>query len=399
MNPRAPASRAARVRVGFVLWPDFGPLSLAGALEALNAANQVLDDAVYDALMPGVDSHAVTGAGGLRVHTRPLHEAPALDLVLVLSDHTVGGAATAQPGLAQVQLTGWLLAQAAAGRVLGGIGTGAALLADAGVLRGHRATVHWPHVAMLAQRHPAVVVSQSLFEIDRQRSSCGGHQASRDLLIAWLAQGHGHRFGQEVAARLGLERMRTADERQRVPLGARLAAQAGGSARLAEAVALMEANLAEPLSTEEIAALVGVSLRQLERLFKQHMGELPSRWYLSLRLQRAQRLLRQTPQSVMQVGLACGFASGAHFSNAYRSLLATRRVTNAAAVPCPARRWRYVTRPWCPAASRGLRSSSACSCARSSGANSVVALRRRVNSARSMAAAFPASDSAGIRPL
>lgn len=307
------------MRVGFVLMPDFGPLSLAGALEALNAANQVLDAAAYEALLLAVDSHAVTGAGGLRVHTRLLREAPPLDAALVVSDHTVGGPATAQPGPQQAQLTGWLLAQAAAGRVLGGIGTGAALLAESGVLRGHRATVHWPHVAMLAQRHPAVIVSQSLYEIDRKRLSCGGHQASRDLMIAWLTLCHGHRFGQELAARLGLERMRTADDRQRVPLAARLAAEAGGSARLADAVALMEANIAEPLATEEIARLVGVSLRQLERLFKQHMGELPSRWYLSLRLQRAQRLLRQTPQSVMQVGLACGFASGPHFSNAYRS--------------------------------------------------------------------------------
>ena len=319
MNHGARPDRPSPVRVGFVLMPEFGPLSLAGALEALNAANQVLDDAAYEALLLGVDSHAVSGAGGLRVHTRLLREAPPLDLAVVVSDHTVGGAATAQPGPQQAQLTAWLLSQAAAGRVLGGIGTGAALLAEAGVLRGHRATVHWPHVAMMAQRHPAVIVSQCLYEIDRKRLSCGGHQASRDLMIAWLAQGHGHRFGQEVAARLGLERMRTADERQRVPLAARLAAQAGGSARLAEAVALMEANLAEPLATEDIARLVGVSLRQLERLFKQHMGELPSRWYLSLRLQRAQRLLRQTPQSVMQVGLACGFASGPHFSNSYRS--------------------------------------------------------------------------------
>ncbi|CAD5375144.1 HTH-type transcriptional regulator ArgR [Rubrivivax sp. A210] len=318
LHPLRPA-RAAPVRVGFVLWPDFGPLSLAGALEALNAANQVLDDALYEPLLLAVDAHAVAGAGGLRVHTLPLRDAPALELAFVVSDHTVGGAATAQPGPQQAQLSSWLIAQAAAGRVLGGIGTGAALLAEAGVLRGHRATVHWPHVTMLAQRHPGVIVSQSLYEIDRQRLSCGGHQASRDLLIAWLAQRHGPRFGQEVAARLGLARVRAADERQRVPLAARLAAQAGGSARLAEAVALMEANLSEPLATEEIAGLVGVSRRQLERLFKQHMGELPSRWYLSLRLQRAQRLLRQTPQSVMQVGLACGFASGSHFSNAYRA--------------------------------------------------------------------------------
>jgi AraC-like DNA-binding protein len=81
----------------------------------------------------------------------------------------------------------------------------------------------------------------------------------------------------------------------------------------------MEANLAEPLATEDIARLVGVSLRQLERLFKQHMGELPSRWYLSLRLHQCAAPAAPDPQSVMQMGLACGFASGPHFSNSYRS--------------------------------------------------------------------------------
>ena len=83
--------------------------------------------------------------------------------------------------------------------------------------------------------------------------------------------------------------------------------------------ALMEANLGEPLPTEDIARLVGVSRRQLERLFKQHLDELPSRYYAELRLARARRLLQQTSQSILQVGLGCGFSSGSHFSNAYRT--------------------------------------------------------------------------------
>ena len=87
----------------------------------------------------------------------------------------------------------------------------------------------------------------------------------------------------------------------------------------AEALALMEANLSEPLPTEEVARLVGVSRRQLERLFKQHLDSLPSRHYLALRLDRAQRLLQQGTQSILQVGLSCGFASGPHFSNAYKA--------------------------------------------------------------------------------
>jgi transcriptional regulator GlxA family with amidase domain len=62
-----------------------------------------------------------------------------------------------------------------------------------------------------------------------------------------------------------------------------------------------------------------VSRRQLERRFRPHLDALPSRWYLALRLQHARTLLRQTHQSVLQVGLGCGFASGPHFSNAYRA--------------------------------------------------------------------------------
>ena len=81
----------------------------------------------------------------------------------------------------------------------------------------------------------------------------------------------------------------------------------------------MEANLSEPLQADDIARLVGVSRRQLERLFRQHLEALPSRYYLELRLKHARRQLKQTTQSILQVGLASGFASGSHFSTAYRN--------------------------------------------------------------------------------
>ena len=90
-------------------------------------------------------------------------------------------------------------------------------------------------------------------------------------------------MAQDLTLGLGLERLRGRDERQRRPS----AEQGGGSPKLAEALSLMEANLAEPLPTEEVARLVGVSRRQLERLFKQHLDALPSRYYLELRLNRA----------------------------------------------------------------------------------------------------------------
>lgn len=296
-------------RYGFLLLPRFGMLALAGALDVLNAANELLGESHYAHVLLSVDGQAVQASGGSAV--MPMHgiaNTPALDGVFIVSDGSLPDAPQA--------LLDWLARHAESGLLLGGIGSGAAVLAQAGVLRGHRATAHWPHLDTLTDRHVDTVFSSHWYEIDRGRLSCAGGTASMDLIMAWLAQRHGARLGQELAAYFGLEQVRGRDERQRTPVHARLA---GGTPKLSEAVALMEANLGEPLPTEDIARLVGVSRRQLERLFKQHLDALPSRYYLELRLARARRMLQQTGQSILQIGLACGFTSGPHFSNTYRA--------------------------------------------------------------------------------
>jgi len=312
MNP-APAPAPTPTRYGFLLLPGFSLQSLAGPLEALVAVNKLLEGEAYDSVLLGIEA-SVAAAGGARLQCQRLSElAPDLSLagLFVVSD-----SAFQDDDLQAPLLLDWLRACAAQGMLMGGIGTGAAWLAEAGLLTGYRATLNWPHLALLTERHDQALFTQHLFEIDRDRLSSAGQQASQDLLIAWLGQRHGERLAQELAASLGLERLRDPKEHQRQPLAKRLG---GGSSKLAEAVALMEANLGEPLSTEDIAGLVGVSRRQLERLFKQHLDALPARWYLRLRLERARRMLGQTSQSVLQIGLSCGFASASHFSNAYKA--------------------------------------------------------------------------------
>ena len=152
--------------------------------------------------------------------------------------------------------------------------------------------------------------------MDRNRLSAAGGATTLDLMLAWLAERHDKSFCAEVAAQLGIERVRLSSERQAMPASAQPAV---GSARIKEALELMEANLGEPLPTEDIARLVGISRRQLERLFRQHMDTLPSRYYLELRLKATRRQLKQTSQSILQIGLSCGFVSGPHFSTAYRT--------------------------------------------------------------------------------
>ena len=312
MDPTQTASSTQRH--GFLLLPRFSMLALSGAVDALAAANEVLGRAVYSVHMLSLNGEVVAAAGGTLIAPQwGLLRSPALHAVHVVSDSPVPDAD--QDGHRQT-LHPWLQQRASEGALVGGIGTGSAVLAQAGLLDGYRATLNYPLVAQLAQAHSQVVLSSNVYEIDRQRITCAGSSASLDMMIAWLGSRHGDALVQALIAHFGLERLRTHNERQRSPLAARIGAS---NSKLTEAVALMEANLGEPLPTEDIARLVSVSRRQLERLFKQHLDDLPSRYYGELRLSRAQRLLQQTSQSILQVALACGFASGSHFSNAYRA--------------------------------------------------------------------------------
>ena len=323
------------LRVGFLLLPGAQLLALAGPLDALQAANALLSSGAgvaggtgashasptpYTPYILTLDGQPALGppqaAGGTLSAAGSLALLPTLHAVFIVSDHPLPDAARDGHAALHSALHAALRERAAAGATLGGIGTGAAVLAQAGVLAGHRATLHWAHGPQLAEQHAQVVVSSKLYEIDRGRLSCAGGTASLDLFIAWLGQRHGERLAQDLLAHFGLERLRPRDEDQRAPVVARTG---HGAPKLTEAVALMEANLDEPLPTDDIARLVGVSRRQLERLFKQHLDELPSRYYARLRITRARRLLQQTSQSILQIGLACGFTSGSHFSNAYRA--------------------------------------------------------------------------------
>jgi transcriptional regulator GlxA family with amidase domain len=297
-------------RIGFLLLPRVGLLPLAGAVDALLAANALLESPAFEVALLSVDGRPPTGEAG-----RLIQVAQALDPALPLAALFVASESLpddSDPRLPVVARAA--LAVAERGGVVGGIGTGAAWLAPSGLLRSHRWTLPQMYVPQFAARHPDSIVSSNLYEIDRSRLSCAGGSASLDMTIAWLGSRYGDRFAQRLLAHFGLPRLRARNEGALAPGVARV----GASPKLAEAVALMEANIGEPLTTEDVARLVGVSRRQLERLFRQHLDALPARWYLDLRLARARQLLRESAQSILQIGLSCGFSSASHFSNAYR---------------------------------------------------------------------------------
>ncbi|WP_253272933.1 GlxA family transcriptional regulator [Halomonas sp. PR-M31] len=210
----------------------------------------------------------------------------------------------------------WLVHLTGRGVVLGGISGGTQVLARAGVLDGYRATLILQDVDTARNAYPRVRSSRQVFEIDRDRMTCGGGTAALDMMMSLIARQHGQRLAERVSEYFVHERVRMGSEPQRVSRNVLLE---HAPLSLTDALALMESNIEEPLTTHELAAHLGVSRRQLERLFKKYLQTVPSRYYLNLRLQQARKLLRESDSAIGDIAFGTGFSSAAHFSTAYRN--------------------------------------------------------------------------------
>jgi transcriptional regulator GlxA family with amidase domain len=293
-------------RIGFLIWPSTKALTLALAEEALRVAQRVHPDVVYElsflqAEPPAEGAWQLPGeawAGKLENFQK----------LFLLADEPP---TTLAPALSSA-----LKQLVRAGTVIGGLSAGVYPLAQLGLLDGYRAAVHWRWQDDFAERFPKVIATSHLFDWDRDRLTACGGMSVLDLLLAVLARDHGAELAGAVSEELVVERIREGGERQRIPLQNRLGSS---HPKLTQAVLLMEANIEEPLTTDEIAQHVCVSRRQLERIFKQYLNRVPSQYYLELRLNKARQMLMQTSKSIIQIGLSCGFSSGPHFSSAYRN--------------------------------------------------------------------------------
>lgn len=297
--------------IGFLVWPGTRAITLALAEEALRVAQRLHAEASYDLHFfkaeEGEDESPWQLPG--KLWDERLEKVNRLFLV-----------ADEPPEAITPALAACLRQLARQGCVLIGLSAGVYPLAMLGLLDGHRSAVHWRWHDDFSERFPEVIVTSHLFEWDRDRLSACGGMAVFDLLLAMLGRDHGAELAGAVSEELVVERIREGSERQRVPLQNRIGAS---HPKLTQAVMLMEANIEEPLTTDEIAQHVSVSRRQLERIFKQYLSRVPSQYYLELRLNKARQMLMQTSKSIIQIGLSCGFSSGPHFSSAYRNFFGT----------------------------------------------------------------------------
>ena len=297
--------------IAFFLCPGFASIGFVCGLEVLRAANKLSGREIYR-------WHVMSESGGLVPSNNDLETmtdagplaGQKFQSVIIVSGTYPDRAVTSQA-------LNRLRDLARHGAAIGGISTGAWAMAQAGLLEGYRCAIHWENAASFAEEFPMIDLTRAVFEIDRDRYTCAGGTSALDMMLQLVARDHGHELATQIANFYQHERIRSAGDLQSE---ARHTVIRIKSEKLLRVINLMEANVEQPLNSSELATHAGITPRQLQRLFKEHTGYSPNRYYLDLRLRHARLLLLQTAMPVIDIAVAAGFVSHAHFSKCYRQL-------------------------------------------------------------------------------
>jgi transcriptional regulator GlxA family with amidase domain len=297
-------------RFVFVLMHDFTMLCFAAAVESLRIANRTAGKDLYawKIISEGGEDAQCSNGCSFRVDG-DLGELERDDTIMLCSGVDVQKATTKRT-------LNWLRREARRGCTIAGLCTAGFTMAKAGLLDGKKATIHWENQDSFTEEFENVELTKSVFVVDGNRMTTAGGTASIDLMIKLIADHHGEDLANAVADILIYSSIRTDQDTQRLSIPTRIGVR---HPKLSRVIQMMEQNIEEPISPAILAKDVGMSTRQLERLFRRYLSRSPKRYYMELRLQKARNLLMQTDMTVINVALACGFASPSHFSKCYRS--------------------------------------------------------------------------------
>ncbi len=298
-------------RIAFLLLDGYALLSTASALEPLRAANLFSPTIRYDITLLSASGKTATSSVGALFETRSFHDSFLLfDLLFV-----VAGGAPAR--VTDPALFAWLRLADRNGVALGGISGGAVILAKAGLLENRRFTVHWHHYDDFDALPGTWLLERKLFVIDRDRYTCAGGSAPLDMMHAIIARDHGAGFAGRISDWFIQTEVRGAEAPQRTSISARYGLLPDG---VEAALELMQSHIADPLDQDQLAALSGLSARQLQRQFRDTTGRSMMEEYRRIRLETGKDLIETTRIPLAEIAQMTGFSSQAHFSDAFRKL-------------------------------------------------------------------------------
>ncbi|WP_306144276.1 GlxA family transcriptional regulator [Roseibium sp. MMSF_3412] len=306
-----PIDQTDTVRIVVLVTPHFNVSATTSFIDPFRVANYLTGTSLFSWTFVSDRGGPVSSSSGLSVDTKAIADADAVkpDVVLVSTSWTPERHYTDR-------VLGPLKKWARGGAVVGGLDTGAFVLAKAGLLADRTATVHYEHIDALIEVAPDTTVSEDLYVIDDRFFSCCGGSASTDLALHFLRNYSGVSVANAASRYLFHHQIRTEGHSQN-PKGTEPTGYATPGA-VRRAIDLMEQNLEDPLSIPDICARLGVSQRQLSRLFGHYVRRSPVEYYRDIRLDRARGLVTQTEMKLSEIAAASGFNSQVHFSRSYK---------------------------------------------------------------------------------
>jgi transcriptional regulator GlxA family with amidase domain len=305
--------RDAEQRVAIVVLPNFTLLSLGCIIDTLRLANRVAGREIYHWSVVGLEERAIASCKlGVVVDAR-LAEVQGTQVDIVIVCGGIDGHLHNERSLRS-----WLRDLDHRGVVIGAISTGIWPIARAGLLDGRRCAVHWDDIASFSASFALVDVQPDIFVHDGRRLTCSGGVAVIDMVLHIVAMKYGAAFADHVADLLIHARIRAPEEKQRRV--ERVESPALGSVK--RVVQLMERHIGTVMSIDDMARSISRSPRQLERLFAEAFQTSPKRYYDSIRLRHARKLLAETDMPLSEIASRCGYASQGQFSSRFRILYA-----------------------------------------------------------------------------
>ncbi len=308
----------------FLLLDQFSMIAFTSAIEPLRLANSFNDKPLYSWTLVSETGKTAMTSSNIEVNVSGnLGDLNRNDTIIVCGGVNIKENTT-KPVL------NWLRREARKGMAVGGLCTASYTLAAAGLLNSKKCTIHWENYDSFEEEFPDVELVKSVFTAEGNRFTSAGGTASVDLMLKLIGDDHGPEITNWCADQMIYNSMRTEHDEPRLSIPTRIGVR---HPKLSKVIQMMEQNIEEPISPSNLASDVGMSTRQLERLFRRYLDRSPKRYYMELRLQKARNLLMQTDMSVINVALACGFASPSHFSKCYRTQYETTPYRERGAVP------------------------------------------------------------------
>jgi len=299
------------IQILVIVTPNFNAAATMAFVDPFRASNYLEGGNQFRWRFASLEKSCVA-SNGAQIATQTLDMIPdeAVDFVAVSSSWTPETAA-------RPQLLSALRKWARKGSVMVALDTGAFILAQAGLLSGKRATVHYEHIDALKELHPDIEVSEDMLVQDGKFLSCSGGLASADMALHIIAGCLGAAAANAAARYIFHARLRPFGTSQN-PSGAEPLGNTVPEI-VKRAIALMEKHLEDAVSISRICTSIAISHRQLDRLFRRYVGKAPALYYRDIRLDRARGLVTQTDMLLSEVAMASGFSSQVHFSRAYRA--------------------------------------------------------------------------------